>query len=199
MAPIPDTRESLLVRLSSPADEAAWTEFIAVYEDAVFRYCRSRGLQNADAREVVQDVLLLVHQRIGQWTPSKRRYSFRTWLFRTAHYHCLAVIRDRSKNGTPVGGTSSYQRLQDVAELPDDVLLADLEWKRWAFHWASEQIRHEVQSTTWRAFWLTAVDAVPAEDVAKSLGIRIGTVYTSRCRVLSQIRERIQTLTRSEA
>src|SRR5262245_25748155 len=48
MAQLPDTRHSLLIRLAEPSDTAAWLEFLETYEGAVFRYCRSRGLQEAD-------------------------------------------------------------------------------------------------------------------------------------------------------
>jgi hypothetical protein len=46
---LPDTRYSLLARLSDPGDVAAWSEFIEIYEDAIYRYSRSRGLQDSDA------------------------------------------------------------------------------------------------------------------------------------------------------
>lgn len=62
MPSLPDTRYSLLARLVDPADAAAWSEFVALYEDAIYRFSRARSLQDTDAREVVQHVLLVVHQ-----------------------------------------------------------------------------------------------------------------------------------------
>jgi len=59
MANLPDTRYTLLARLSDPNDLSAWSEFAEIYEDAIYRYSRSRGLQDSDAWEVVQHVLLL--------------------------------------------------------------------------------------------------------------------------------------------
>ena len=90
MPSLPDTRYSLLARLVDPADAAAWSEFTSIYEEAVLRYSRNRGLQDADAREVVQHVLLAVHQAIGDWKPTGRPGSFRAWLARTAHRICLS-------------------------------------------------------------------------------------------------------------
>ena len=86
MPSLPDTRYSLLARLVDPEDAVAWSEFTSIYEEAVMRYSRSRGLQDADALEAVQNVLLAVHQAMSDWTPTGRPGSFRAWLARTAHY-----------------------------------------------------------------------------------------------------------------
>ena len=45
VAHLPDTRESLLIRLAEPEDRVAWDEFVAIYRNAVAGYCRRRGLQ----------------------------------------------------------------------------------------------------------------------------------------------------------
>src|SRR5262245_6671851 len=50
------TRQSLLVRLLDPRDQAAWTEFVEIYEPLIQRLARSRGLQRADADDLAQDV-----------------------------------------------------------------------------------------------------------------------------------------------
>ena len=57
MSDSPETRPSLLVRLRDPPDEQAWGEFVEIYEPLVYRLARRRGFQDADARELVQDVL----------------------------------------------------------------------------------------------------------------------------------------------
>jgi hypothetical protein len=72
MPSLPDTHYSLLARLVEPGDVSAWSEFTSIYEEAVVRYSRNRGLQDADALEVVQQVLHAVHQAIGDWKPSGR-------------------------------------------------------------------------------------------------------------------------------
>lgn len=199
MARLPDTRASLIVRLAKPADHAAWTEFTSNYELAVFRYCRSHGLQEADARDVVQEVLLLVHRRIAEWKPSGRRGSFRVWLLRTAHRLCLKSMRERARADRGAGGTSVQKRLQELAPADADPGVAELEWRRWAFGWAAAEVQRETRPASWQAFWLSAVEGVAAEEVARRLGIRVGSVYANKCRVLARIRERVRELSRSES
>jgi RNA polymerase sigma-70 factor (ECF subfamily) len=57
------------------------------------------------------------------------------------------------------------------------------------FRWAADRVRSSVKEGTWRAFWLTAVDDQPVEDVAMELGITVGAVYIARSRVLAKLRE----------
>ena len=56
MTDLPQTRQSLLVRLQDSADAAAWRTFVDVYAPAVFAFARRNGLQPADAADVTQDV-----------------------------------------------------------------------------------------------------------------------------------------------
>ena len=66
MPDLPATRQSLLLELGRRSD-AAWAEFLGVYEQAIYRVCRSKGLQDADARDVTQEVLAAVHARVADW------------------------------------------------------------------------------------------------------------------------------------
>jgi RNA polymerase sigma-70 factor, ECF subfamily len=198
MSKLPQTRYSLLVRLAGPDDEAAWSEFLAIYEGAVLRYCRSRGLQEADAHDVVQEVLLAVHRAMGDWVPSGRTGSFRTWLLQTAHRICLKTLRRQYGRDRAVGGSSAQRRIEDLArsDATDDA--DEHEWQRWAFCWAAGQVQREIQAATWQAFWMTAIDDHPPLAVAHQLGMRVGSVYAAKCRVLARIRKRVQELSGSD-
>jgi RNA polymerase sigma-70 factor (ECF subfamily) len=196
MPSLPDTRYSLLARLAEPADTVAWSEFVAIYEEAIFRYSRTRGLQEADAQEVVQHVLLAVHQAIGGWKPTGRPGSFRAWLVRTAHRICLTALRDRQKCDRATGGTSVVQRLREVEDRDSAASGEERDWQQWAFCWAAGQVQLEVEPATWQAFWLAAVDGLPPDEVAAQLGMKTGSVYAAKCRVLARIRERTHELSR---
>jgi len=195
---LPDTRYSLLARLAQHDDRGAWSDFLQDYEGAIYRYCRSRGLQEADAREVVQEVLLAVHSVIGRWEPSGRAGSFRAWLLETANRASGRALRDRAKKGRAVGGTSVQHQLYDLPSANCPVDNEQREWQRLAFCWGAAQVQHEVQEHTWQAFWLTAVEGESPAVVAERLCMSVGGVYAAKCRVLSRIRERIQELSQSE-
>src|SRR5208283_5394367 len=80
----PSTHASLLLRLRDPKDHEAWLEFVSLYEPVTYRLLRRHGLQDADAREVMQELLMAVSRSIGRWDPAKERGSFRGWLRRVA-------------------------------------------------------------------------------------------------------------------
>ena len=198
MTHLPDTRYTLLARLSDAKDASAWTEFTQIYEKAIYRYSRSRGLQDSDAWEVVQQVLLVVHHAAADWQPSGRAGSFRGWLFRTARRACLRRVRELGRVDRALGGSSVVERLHCLAA-PDGARDADeLNWRRWAFCWAAGQIEREVEPRTWRAFWLAAVEDLSPAQVADDLGMNVGAIYAAKCRVLARIRRRVQELARSE-
>ena len=196
MSRLPETRYSLLARLSEPANAMAWSDFQEIYEPAVFRYAKSRGFQDADAWEVIQHVFIVVHQKIGEWQPHGSAGSFRTWLLRTAHHVCQQVSRDTRRCDRSTGGDSADERLNQIA-----IAVADDEsnaWEQWAFCWAAGLAQREIEPVTWQAFWLTAVQGVAATEAASRLSIKVGSVYTARCRTMARIRQLVAELSRSE-
>ena len=192
MSKLPQTRYSLLVRLASPDDAAAWTEFLDIYEGAVLRYCRSRGLQEADARDAAQEVLLAVHQAISDWEPSGRAGSFRAWLLQTAHRTCLKMLRRQLGRDRGIGGSSAQRRIEELARSDATGEADEHEWQRWAFCWAAGQVQREVQPATWQAFWQTTVAGQPIADAARELSLSVGSVYIARSRVMARLQGEVR-------
>ena len=193
MPEIPDTRHSLLVRLRDTADERAWAEFVVIYEPAIYGFARKKGLQDADARDLCQEVLRSVARAIDRWEPDPCRGPFRAWLFRIARNALINLVASQRRH--PKGsGESDVQELldQQPAGNSADSVLFDEEYKRRVFHWAAEAIRGEFTEPTWSAFWKTAVEEGAVRDVAAELGISTGAVYIARSRVIARLRERIE-------
>jgi RNA polymerase sigma factor (sigma-70 family) len=192
MSSLPETRYSLLLRLQDASNDEAWMEFVELYETAIFRYVRSKGLQDADAIEVLQEVLIAVHRSVGEWNP-KGAGSFRAWLLRVSSNLATSVLRKKCRQRMLTGGTTVNNALKAApsSAYQDAADEEDLEWRQWAFCWASSKVQREVSDTTWRAFWLTAVENRPPADVAKQLQLSIGAVYAAKCRVLQRLRDSV--------
>src|SRR4249920_2698638 len=77
----PQTRASLLVQLRDGANHGAWQEFIKLYGPVVYGFARKRGLQDADAADLMQDVMRSVSTAIGRLDYDRNQGSFRGWLF----------------------------------------------------------------------------------------------------------------------
>ena len=89
------TRASLLVRLRDPKDRAAWQQFVELYGRLVYGFVRQRGLQDADAADLTQEVFLAVAQAAGRWQYDPRQGSFRGWLYGITR-HKLARFPEKS-------------------------------------------------------------------------------------------------------
>ncbi len=189
MSLTPTTRASLLLRLRDSQDHEAWLEFVSLYEPAVYRLLRRHGLQDADAREVMQDLLMAVSRSIDRWDPAKERGSFRGWLRRVARNLVINWLKQRQRQAIAVGG-SDMQAMLDM--LPDEsapeTAEFDQELRRAIFQRAAEQVRAEVQPATWQAFWETGIVGTPPADAAQKLGITAGAVRVAKCRVLARLK-----------
>jgi RNA polymerase sigma-70 factor (ECF subfamily) len=192
MADIPPTRASLLVRLRDPGDREAWREFVDLYVPLVYGYARKRGLQDADAADLAQDVLAAVAGAVGRLEYDPRRGAFRNWLFTIVRRKLSNRRVARANRVVGSGDTGVQERLeQQVA--PDDLEAEwEAEWEGQLFTWACEQVRREVADATWQAFWKTAVDGGSGKEVAAELGLTVPAVYLARSRVLARLKERIQ-------
>lgn len=73
-SPIPETRNSLILRLPDKRDVEAWDQFVSIYEPLVYRLARAKGFQDADARDVTQEVLVAVLRggAVGRFAPSEQ-------------------------------------------------------------------------------------------------------------------------------
>jgi RNA polymerase sigma factor (sigma-70 family) len=188
-----DTRHSLILRLRDSTDEVAWREFTALYEPLIYQLARGKGLQDSDARDVCQEVLLTVARATDRWDPDPDRGSFRGWLSRVTRNLLINFLTRREEPGT--GRTSMVALLEAQAKADPAISdLFDLEYRRRLFHWASEKVKKEFTTDTWQAFWRSAVGGETPAKVAQDLSMTIGAVYIARSRVMARLRKLIEQL-----
>ncbi len=188
------TRYSLLVRIQDPQNHAAWLEFLAIYEPLVYRLARRKGLQDADARDLCQDVFRAVAGAAHRWTPDPARGSFRGWLFRIARNLLVNSLRTRRRRGAMTGDEGADLLVAVPAEHDDLASDIETEYRRRLFQLAAQSVEREFTHSTWQAFWLTAVLSREVPRVAAELGMSPGAIYIARSRVLARLKERVEAL-----
>jgi len=188
----PETRPSLLLRIRDPANHAAWDEFVEIYRPVICRLAGYRGMQEADAEDLAQQVLLSVAGAIDDWEVDPERATFRTWLKRVANNAILnALTRGVPDRGS---GDDDLHRLLEQrpeADGPNSDLLRT-EYRREVFLRAARQIRDEFTDDTWNSFWMTAVQGMDVEAAARDLGRTRGSVYASRSRVMKRLKQKVE-------
>ena len=187
----PQTRASLLVRVRDPSDQAAWHEFVEIYWPVIHRLARRKGLQEADADDLAQQVLMAVAKTIEERPHDPGRARFRTWLGRVVQNAALNALC-RTKPDRAAGGELHEVHVHNATGREPDSQLLQLELKREVFRWAARQIEREYQADTWQAFWQTAVEGRACEDVAADLKKTVGSVYAARSRVMRRLQEKVK-------
>src|SRR6516165_8233429 len=185
MAEAPPTRGSLLVRLRDAADGPAWRQFVEIYAPLIFGFFRKKGLQDADAADLTQDILAAVARAIRDFDYDPRKGSFRGWLFTAVRHRLQRFCESRPVQGA--GGTTALEQLQQLP-LPDEEPAWQQDYERRLFHWAADQVRPTVAETTWQAFWQTAIEGKDPKDVGKALGLAVAAVYMAKSRMLAKLK-----------
>jgi len=185
------THPSLLLRLRDTRNAEAWEQFVEVYTPLIYGFCRQRGLQDADAADVSQEVMRAVARTIGRFEYDPERGRFRTWLLTITRNKLRSFLAEQKRSPHGDGETATLQWLE-AQPSPQDESAWDVAYHRRLFEVAAAQIRLEVHESTWQAFWQTACEEQDGRAVARHLGISVGAVYIAKSRVLARLKERIR-------
>jgi RNA polymerase sigma-70 factor (ECF subfamily) len=193
-APLPTTRVTLLARLrQDPTDQGAWDEFVERYGRHIYRWCRQWKLQDADAEDVTQDILLKLAQKLRDFAYDPAR-SFRGWLKTVAH-HAWRDFADSPGRARAAAGDSQVWELMQTLEAREDLVgkleeAFDLE----LLEAAKVRVRLRVAPHTWEAFRLAALEGMPVAEVAAAVGMQVAMVYVAKSKVQKMLQEEVRKL-----
>jgi RNA polymerase sigma factor (sigma-70 family) len=193
------TSPTLLGRLSRlPTDQAAWSEFSERYGRKIYGWCRHWQLQQADAEEVTQEVLLKLARKMATFTYDPAQ-SFRAWLKTVAHHAWRDFLDGRRRPGAGSGDTQVLEMLHSVAARDNLVEQLDEEFARELLEEAYARVRLRVQPHTWEAFRLLAIEGQSGAAVAEKLNMKVATVFVARSKVQKMIQEEVRRLDKPDA
>jgi RNA polymerase sigma factor (sigma-70 family) len=194
----PLTRASLLVQLRDGGNHAAWQEFAKLYGPVIYGFARKRGLQDADAADLMQDVMRSVSNAIARLDYNRNQGTFRGWLFTITRNKVFNFFSARRVRPQGSGDTTTNRLLDTQPDNSDGADAWEMEYQRRLAALAMERVKGEFQESTWRAFWLTAVDGIAVADVAKQISISPGAIYVAKSRVLARLKEEVEAMRRQE-
>jgi RNA polymerase sigma-70 factor (ECF subfamily) len=195
---LPTTRVTLLTQLrQDPSDQAGWEEFVECYGRHIYRWCRQWKLQDADAEDVTQDILVKLIQKLRAFTYDPSR-SFRGWL-KTVTHHAWRDFADSRLHAQRASGTTQGQELMLSLEAREDLARKleeafDLE----LLEAAKVQVRLRVAPRTWEAFRLMAFEGLPVAEVAARVQLQAAMVYVAKSKVQKMLLEEIGKLEMGE-
>ena len=193
MPEFPETNENLIVQVRDPSNRAAWDQFEQLYRPVIFRIARAKGLQHADALDLVQQVLISVSSAIDRFDKQHKGVRFRNWLGRITRNAILKALTRRPRDRAS-GGSDVLDVLSEIQADPETEALINLEYRRELFQRAAQQVRSQSQEVTWLAFEMTELQQISIERTSALLQISTGSVYAARSRVMRRIRNTIEKL-----
>jgi RNA polymerase sigma-70 factor (ECF subfamily) len=167
-------------------DTQAWSCLLRVYEPLLECWLQSRGLQPADLRDLVQDILVVMLEQLPAFQHNGRIGAFRNWL-RLIMVNCLRAFR---RNHHRAIGNNSLDEMADQLADPGSGISGEWDRQHDAFVLCrlTELIEPEFELKTWQAFAATVLQGRPAADVATELGMNVSAVWKAKSRVLQRLR-----------
>jgi RNA polymerase sigma factor (sigma-70 family) len=196
MAHSTDSRTSitLLARLRlAPADQAAWDQFVERYGRKIYSWCRHWNLQEADAEDVTQNVLLKLAEKMRTFVYDATG-SFRAWLKTLTHNAWQDFVESRRRSRAGRGGTEVLETLQRTEAREDLLQRLEKEFDRELLEAAMQRVRLRVQPHTWEAFRLLAVEGLSGAEAADQLGMKVATAFVARSKVRKMIQDEMRRL-----
>jgi RNA polymerase sigma-70 factor (ECF subfamily) len=200
MADVLYTRTSitLLGRLQqNPGDSQAWSEFVQRYGKVIFGWCRHYGLQEADAEDVTQNVLLRLAEKMPAFVYDPGR-SFRAWLKTLTHNAWSDFVGSRQRRAQGSGDTDMLQVLQSVEARADLEKQLDEAFDRELLDEAMNRVKDRVAPQTWEAFRLTAFEGLSGAEAAAQIPMQVAQVFVAKRRVQKMLQEEVAKLETSE-
>lgn len=183
------TSFSLLQRLHQPGDQEAWQRFVQLYTPLLYYWALRLNLPAADAADLVQEVLLVVVQKMPDFAYDPGR-SFRGWLRTIA----LNKWRQRCRR---YSGAPPIDEDESVSNLPAPAgseVFDEAEYRQQLVRRALVIMQADFEPTTWKACLELIVSGRSAAEVAAELGVSVEVVYGAKSRVLRRLRQELDGL-----
>ena len=184
-----ETSLSLLDRLRTSPDDADWSRLVEAYSPLLRAWLMRSEVQAADADDLVQDVLLVVHRELPAFQHIQRSGAFRCWLRQIVVYRLRNFWRSR---GRLIAAGNDRRLEEQLRQLEDDGSHLSQMWDREHNLAVARKLMELVESrfteTTRLVFRRLVLDGADADAVASETGLSLNAIFTAKSRVLRELR-----------
>jgi RNA polymerase sigma-70 factor (ECF subfamily) len=179
-----ETAASLLERLCTAPDGAAWQRLDDLYRPLIRRWLRHDPSLGADAEDVVQEVMSTLVQELPGFR-RQRTGSFRCWLREITRRRVQAFYRERRRR--PQAPADWLDHLSD----PKSALSRqwDEEHDQHVLTRLLQLVEPQFEDRTLTAFRRLVFEEATSAQVAAELGMSENSVLLAKSRVLGRLRK----------
>jgi RNA polymerase sigma-70 factor (ECF subfamily) len=155
----------------------------------------ARGLNDADAADLGQEVMRSVAKAISRFDYDPGKGTFRSWLYTIARNKLNNFFKKSARQPQGLDQTTVLKVVNQLEDKEADMeVYWELEHRRLMFEWAASQIRNNYESQTWEAFERLALRNENPSVVAQNLNMKLGAVYVAKSRITAKLRELIESV-----
>lgn len=195
-----ETSLSLLGRLRRSPESENWNRLVDLYAPLTREWLRKYDVQDSDADDLVQEVLLAVSKDLGKFEHAGQPGAFRGWLKAILVNRLRKFWRARDRRPQARGDSDIQARL---AQLENPASEMSRIWNRQHDQYVLRQLlalaEPHFAPITWKAFCRVALDGARADVVARELNISLNAVFIAKSRVLSRLRQEAEGLVESSS
>ena len=148
------TRSSVIRAVADPENEAAWQRLFDLYAGFVFSIARSKGLNDADADDIVQTVFADLARNLPTFKYDRAKGRFRSYLSGLVHWR----VNDRLRSGKRDAELkSAFWDEAKSASTAEDEDFEEREWQQAAMEETLRRIKPEVRPEHYAAFVASAM------------------------------------------
>ncbi len=188
---VDSTASSLLVRIKAH-DPEAWQRLTDLSGPLVYHWCRRHLQHPDDAADVFQEVFSSVARSVDGFLLRQNGGTFRGWLYTITRNKIHDFYRVKAQRIDAAGGSVAQDMLAQVPDIDDESLdSTHIGETVNLFHRALDLVKCDFEDRTWQAFWRSAVENEPTNEIAADLGMTANNVRQAKSRVLRRLRQEL--------
>jgi RNA polymerase sigma factor (sigma-70 family) len=191
------TRRSLLSRLKDWNDQESWKVFFDTYWKLIYNTAIRTGLTDAEAQDVVQEVMVGVSKTMPTFKYREGSGSFKSWLLKLTAWRIHDQLRnrepganDRTRRPPVATETATIEQMADPAGA-ELARLWDEEWKSNLLEVALDRVKRKVDPKHYQMFDFYVLKEWPLSRVTKALNVNSASVYLAKHRISVLIKKEI--------